>query len=63
VCFLRRAVSRFSDPTSHVSRSAGEGHRGTGGICKFFRIGESVSQSVSEHRGRLGTGMREGGGR
>jgi len=54
-------VSRFSDQTDHGSKSVGQGHMGAGGICKPFRMGQSVSQSVSDHQGRLGTGIRERG--
>jgi len=63
VCSFRTAVSRSSDPASHISRSVGEGHGGTGGIINSLMIGVRVSQSVSDYRGRLGLGIRVGGAR
>jgi len=61
VCSFRRAVSRSGDPASHISRSVGEGHGGTGGIINSLKIGVIVSPSVSNYRGRLGLGIRVGG--
>lgn len=60
MCSFRRAVSRSSSSASQASRSAGEGHRGAGGFWKFLIIGENAFQSVSDHRGRFGPGIRLG---
>jgi len=63
VCSLSRAVSISKDPANHLSRSAGERKTGAGGTRKFGIRGDSVSQSVSHHLGRLGLGIRVGGAR
>jgi len=63
VSSLRRAVSLSNDPASHLSRSVREGQGGAGGIRKFLMRGESVSQSLSDHKGHLGLGIRVGGAR
>jgi len=63
VCSLRRAVSVSKDPANHLSRSAGEGQTGAGGTRKFLMRGDSGSQSMSDHLGRLGLGIRVGGAR
>jgi len=55
-------VSLSTDPPNHVSRSAGEVPTGAGGTPKFWmRGGDPVSQSVSDHLGCLGLGIRLGG--
>jgi len=54
VCSLSRAVSLSNARVNHSSRSAGEGQVGAGGIRKFLMRGDSVTQSVSAHLGRLG---------
>ena len=56
-------MSLSKDPASHLSRSVGEGQVGAGGIRKFIMRGESDSQSLWEHLGRQGTGIRVGGAR
>ena len=56
-------MSRFREPASHLSRSVGERHRGTGGILNSLMTGVRVSQTVSDHRGCLGRGTRVGGAR
>ena len=56
-------MSLARDPTIHLSRSAGEEHSGAGGIRNFLMRGDRVSQSVSDHLGRPGIGIREGGAR
>jgi len=56
-------VSLSNDLAIHLSRSAGEGQAGAGGTRKSLMRGDSVSQSVSVHLGRLGLGIRVGGAR
>ena len=63
MCSLRREVSLSKDLANHLSRSVGEGQSGAGGTRKVLMRGDSVSQSVSDHLGRLGVGIREGGAR
>ena len=56
-------MSLSKDPANHLSRSAGKGQTGAGGTPNFLMWWDSVSQSVSDHLGRLGLGIRVGGAR
>jgi len=60
---LRRAVSVSKDPVSHMFRSTGKEQAGAGRIRKLLIRGHSVSQSVSDHLGHPGLGIRVGGAR